>query len=103
MSLPFADHCEPLLDDSGKFPEFMNWLRTECDRQRWKFVELRPLLQIQAPPNDLQPSHSYCFHALDIKPSLEQFLAVCTKIRFGERSGELRANDFHMKLAAQKN
>jgi hypothetical protein len=34
VSLPFADHCEPLLNDSGEFQEFGDWLGAECDRQQ---------------------------------------------------------------------
>lgn len=72
VSLPFADHCEPLLNDLGESLEFMNWLRAECDRRRWKYVELRPLFPGQVAGRGLRPSQSYCFHELDTRPSLEQ-------------------------------
>ncbi len=44
VSLPFADHCEPLLNEGGEPLEFMNWLRAESDRRQLGYVELRPLL-----------------------------------------------------------
>ncbi len=72
VSLPFSDHCEPLLDSLGQLPEFINWLQAECDLQQWQYVELRPLSGAQAAVNGLQPSCSYWFHELDITPSLEQ-------------------------------
>jgi Acetyltransferase (GNAT) domain len=72
VSLPFADHCEPLLNESDDCLELIRWLCTECDRQRWKYVELRPLSSGQYPSDDLQPSRAYCFHELDLSPSVEE-------------------------------
>src|SRR6202041_2864430 len=72
VSLPFSDHCDPLLNSSEDFCEFAEWLRAERDRQRWGYIEIRPLLPIQEGNHGLQPSHSYCFHELDLTPSLEQ-------------------------------
>jgi len=72
VSLPFADHCEPLLNQSGECLDFIRWLRAECDRKRWKYVELRPLSPVQDRGHGLQPSRGYCFHELDLAPSLEQ-------------------------------
>jgi CelD/BcsL family acetyltransferase involved in cellulose biosynthesis len=70
VSLPFADHCEPLLDDLGDFQKFMNWLRAECCGQRRRYVELRPLLEIHEAPHGFRPSRSFWFHELDLSPSL---------------------------------
>lgn len=72
VSLPFADHCEPLLNDLGESREFVAWLRTECDRQHWRYVELRPLSAIPDAGDGLPSSRSYNFHTLDLRPSLEQ-------------------------------
>jgi Acetyltransferase (GNAT) domain len=72
VSLPFADHCEPLLNETGDSSEFVNWVREECTRGAWKYVELRPL-SWDAPANcPIMASRSYWFHALDLTPSLEQ-------------------------------
>jgi CelD/BcsL family acetyltransferase involved in cellulose biosynthesis len=72
VSLPFSDHCEPLLDNLSELPEFINWLRAECDLQQWRYVELRPLLGAPGASYGLQPSCSYWFHELDLRPTLEQ-------------------------------
>lgn len=93
VSLPFADHCEPLLNDLGESPEFVIWLRAECDRQHWKYVELRPLSGTCDAGSGLQPSRSYHFHELDIRPSLEQIFrglhkdSLQRKIQRAEREG----------------
>ena len=72
VSLPFADHCEPLVSDLAQSTEFLSWLREKCDRGRWRYVELRPLFSVPVAGSGLQPSQSFSFHELDIRPSLEQ-------------------------------
>ena len=71
VSLPFSDHCEPLLSEPGNLVGFSKWLRSECDEKRWKYIELRPLFETQNAEGDLCESASYCFHELDIRPSLQ--------------------------------
>ena len=91
VSLPFADHCEPLLEDDSRFVEFANWLRTECDGQRWKYVELRPLSSSVVCAGLLPCGRSYCFHTLDLTPPLERIFqrlhkdSIQRKIRRAER------------------
>jgi hypothetical protein len=72
VSLPFSDHCEPLLRDSRDLPDFTAWLRAECDARRWKYVEIRPLSRIQDGNGVFHSSTSYCFHELDLRPGLDQ-------------------------------
>jgi Acetyltransferase (GNAT) domain len=93
VSLPFADHCEPLLNGTGECPEFASWLRAECDRQHWKYVELRPLSWDEAADCPLRSSRSYCFHTLDLTPTLEEIFrglhkdSMQRRIRRAEREG----------------
>ena len=90
VSLPFADHCEPLVSNPDDGPSFANWLRKECDRQRWKYFELRPLIPCNS-SYGLVPTSSYCLHNLDISPSLERIFqashgnSIQRKIRRAER------------------
>ena len=93
VSLPFSDHCDPLLNNSEEFCEFAEWLRAERDCQRWRYIEIRPLSRIQEGNHGLQLSHSYCFHELDLTPSLEQIFrgldkdSVQRRIQRAEREG----------------
>ena len=90
VSLPFSDHCEPLLDDPQDLSEFVKWLRAKRDSQRWKYIELRPLAQIRD-DYSAHPSQSYCFHELDLSPGLEQLFrnlhkdSIQRKIQRAER------------------
>jgi hypothetical protein len=72
VSLPFSDHCEPLLNDASEPQEFINFLRVQCDQHRWKYVEIRPSFDMQGAGYGLPSSNSYWLHELDITPSLEQ-------------------------------
>jgi GNAT acetyltransferase-like protein len=93
VSLPFSDHCEPLLHESDEAEQFIHWMQDVCDLQHWKYVELRP----QSPPNrggdGLRPSHSYWFHELDLSPGLNQLFrglhknSFQRKVQRAEREG----------------
>lgn len=86
VSLPFSDHCEPLLEDASDSQEFMAYLRAQCDRNRWKYVEIRPSFEGQSAGCGLPNSSSYWFHELDLTPSLEQLF------------GGLHRNSFQRKI-----
>jgi hypothetical protein len=93
VSMPFADHCEPLLNDMGDIGPYLEWLRVECARQRWKYAELRPVSVLSESFDNPQPACSYSLHELDITPALEQIFdglhkdSVQRRIRRAERSG----------------
>jgi hypothetical protein len=72
VSLPFADHTDPLLSQSGDAIELAEWMRSECRNHKWKYIEFRPHGLGLHSPSPLVASHSYWFHTLDLTPSLEQ-------------------------------
>jgi len=91
VSLPFADHCEPLWNTHGESADFSQWLRAEADRRHAKYVEVRPLSPLVPTGESLWPSQSYCFHELDIRPAESELFArlhkdsIQRKIRRAER------------------
>jgi CelD/BcsL family acetyltransferase involved in cellulose biosynthesis len=93
VSLPFADHCEPLIDDKSELAQFLNQLQAERKSQGWRYVEIRPLSPIPGGQSVLQPSRSYCYHELDLSPSLEHIFrglhkdSIRRRIQHGEREG----------------
>jgi CelD/BcsL family acetyltransferase involved in cellulose biosynthesis len=112
VSLPFADHCEPLLNEIGDSFELAEWMRAECSRHHWKYVELRPLSWSTHSGCPLVASQSYWFHTLDLTPSLEQIFrhlhkdSTQRRIRRAERErlsyetgcSERLLNDFYRLL-----
>jgi hypothetical protein len=82
VSLPFADHCEPLLNDAGEFMVFARWLQAECERKGQRYVEIRPLLDYHLAKSELRPNRSFWFHELDLEPGLQQLFCGLHKNSF---------------------
>jgi hypothetical protein len=78
VSLPFSDHCEPLVDDVQELATFCEWLRGEQREHHWRYAELRP-----ARPAPTQAgfsvSETFFLHLLDLRPGPEALLAACHK------------------------
>jgi len=69
VSLPFSDHCDPLVDKPEHFQELSRFLRRERDERRWNYIEYRPLSP--GPMTDgFRSSETFCFHKLDLQPDL---------------------------------
>lgn len=112
VSLPFSDHCEPLLHESEEFEDFIHWMQDACDLQNWRYVELRPLSASYREGHGLQPNRSYWFHELDLRASLDQMFeqlhknSFQRKVQRAEREGlsyesgrsEQLMNDFYRLL-----
>jgi CelD/BcsL family acetyltransferase involved in cellulose biosynthesis len=89
VSLPFSDHCEPLVRTASEAGEFGQWLTREANKQRWRYVEIRPL----EPNADYgwEPASSFCFHSLDLTPRSEDIFralhknSIQRKVRRAER------------------
>ena len=43
ISLPFSDHAQPLMNESGDPLELQQWMEAEYIRGQWKYIELRPI------------------------------------------------------------
>jgi CelD/BcsL family acetyltransferase involved in cellulose biosynthesis len=91
VSLPFADHCEPLFSDSGEKLLLLNHLAEESKRQHCKYAEFRPLSVSGNLEKEFQLSESFYFHELDLGPGLEQLFkglhkdSIQRKIRRAEK------------------
>src|ERR1035437_3723118 len=91
VSLPFADHSEPLLNETGDSFELTEWMRSECRQHNWKYVELRPLFWKMPSDCPLVASQSFWFHPLSLTPSIEQIFrglhknCIQRRIRRAER------------------
>jgi len=90
VSLPFADHCEPLTDDAAQTKQLAAVAR-EAQTKRCKYVELRPRIQPDSVGAGFGASARYCLHTLDLSADLKQvfgkFHASCIqrRIRHAER------------------
>lgn len=91
VSLPFSDHCQPLVEGPDETQALLNWLREAGAGRR--YVELRPLSALLPKDSGMEPSSSYCFHELDLSPSLSQLFSNMhassfqRKVRRAKREG----------------
>jgi CelD/BcsL family acetyltransferase involved in cellulose biosynthesis len=72
VSLPFADHADPLLNERGDLSCLVEWIRLASLQHSWRYVELRPLLWPDQPNGSLAAGQSFWSHFLDLTPPLEQ-------------------------------
>jgi len=112
VSLPFADHAEPLINDPAQIHEFQEWMRNELGRRHWRYIELRPLSGDFHTGDSLKVSQTFWFHTLDLSPQIGQIFQRCHKsciqrrILHAERQGlsyekgrsEQVLNDFYRLL-----
>lgn len=72
VSLPFTDHCDPLGSDEASAERLLTRMVEESRRGRCSYLELRPLSTPWTMADGFQPSETYCFHELDLAPTLEE-------------------------------
>jgi len=116
VSLPFSDHCEPLVDRPDDLAAVIGFLTGEVETRRWRSFELRPRYVALVPgvlaaetgkkrsdslemgfrqvdPSGLAEGASYCLHTLDLARPAEQIFdgfhhsSTQRAIRRAEREG----------------
>lgn len=95
VSVPFADHCDPLIDGTEDLHSVLDWVRQESIRVRNGYVEIRPVDCGMLPDNSalFRRSREFRFHRLDLRPSVEELLrsfdkhSVQRRIRKVENEG----------------
>jgi CelD/BcsL family acetyltransferase involved in cellulose biosynthesis len=94
VSLPFSDHCEPLLSQPEQMPALLEALAERAHQHRWKYFEIRPVCaNLSGSETRLGISSTYCFHRVDLRRSEEVIFkslhkdCIQRKIRRAEREG----------------
>ena len=93
VSLPFSDHCAPLVDGTEHWVCLAEKIRPDQQQQKWKYIEFRPGLPQSVPAEKFQASQKYYLHRLDLQPSINQLFnnlhkdSTQRKIRRAEREG----------------
>jgi CelD/BcsL family acetyltransferase involved in cellulose biosynthesis len=91
VSLPFSDHCEPLVDRQEDFQAILAELCKWVSRTSHQYFELRPVRELTRLPQLIQVSETYGFHQLDLRPDLDSIFnnfhkdSVQRKIKRAER------------------
>jgi hypothetical protein len=79
VSLPFSDHCEPLVDAPADLVVISLALEEESRCGRWRYIEMRPLKAVEMLASLPQVTVPYTFHQLDLLPDLEVLFRNCHK------------------------
>src|SRR4029077_9431508 len=94
VSLPFADHCEPLLESDEASKELIDFLRSSIKENRWKYIEIRPRSStLLAQVSSQEKGSAFCFHVIDLNAPVEDLFRSLQKssmqrsIRRAEREG----------------
>ena len=93
VSLPFADHCEPLVERPEDRKAIFRALQESFENGTWRCIEMRLRNSDVLTAPGSRVSRFYCLHTLDLRPSLaELFLAfhkncIQRKIHRAEREG----------------
>jgi hypothetical protein len=93
VSLPFTDHCEPLIRDPAQFEALLNYVKEYGKRSGWKYLELRGG-QTLLP--GAQPSITYLGHTLDLTPGEPVLIA---SLRDSTRRNIKKAGKEGVKIA----
>jgi len=75
VSLPFSDHCDPLVDDTHDLEELISFLKAEVKLGRYSYLEMRPLRAMNSDAlqsMDLKKDETRCIHHLDMRPTLDE-------------------------------
>lgn len=71
VSLPFSDHCQPLLNDPAVLDAFLKYLEGQVRDKNYKYAELRPLAAfdpVTEAAGHVSIDLSFCIHMLDLRP-----------------------------------
>lgn len=91
VSLPFSDHCEPLVDSSDELDDMLLYMRRNVDEDSWKSIEIRAVSREPGGHTMFARSAAYCFHRLDLSQSVQELFrsfhkdCIQRKIRRAER------------------
>lgn len=91
VSLPFSDHCEPLVDDAEQFEVLCAHAEAMRVRDRQKYVEMRSSNSCLEFDKNFGRAKTYTLHRLNLRPGLDtlrkKFHRDCIqrKIRRAER------------------
>jgi CelD/BcsL family acetyltransferase involved in cellulose biosynthesis len=93
VSLPFSDHCEPLVDNLDELDLMLLHMQRNLEKRKWRYIEIRPVSLQPGRHTGLQETLSYQFHRLDLRKSAQELFrdfhkdCVQRKIRRAEREG----------------
>jgi hypothetical protein len=93
VSLPFSDHCVPLVNNSAQLTRLLNSLQSELQNGNWNYIEIRANNLHVTGPVSFEKAKTFSLHKLDLHPNLDELFrgfhkdCVQRKIHRAEREG----------------
>ena len=79
VSMPFSDHCAPLVESSEQLQCLLGFLREKAAREKWRYIELRPTDSIVRDGTAFGKTEVFFLHKLDLRPSLDEIFRTLHK------------------------
>jgi hypothetical protein len=117
VSLPFSDHCAPLVEGSEQLIDLFAALRESIDREKWKYVEIRAVDSELPDCDAFDKSKVFVSHRLNLRAGLDEIFhnfhrncvqrkirrAAQANLRYEEGTSEsLLAKFYHLQLATRR-
>jgi len=93
VSLPFSDHCDPLMDLETTEAVLQEWVPEEQQRAKWNYIQIRPTRSKGVARTGMAESSEFWLHVLSLEPPTETLFKNLNKdnlqrrIRRAEREG----------------
>jgi hypothetical protein len=93
VSLPFSDHCTPLVKNSAQLICLLSSLQSELENGNWNYIEIRANDLHVTSLASFEKAKAFCFHKLDLGPNLDELFrdfhkdCIQRKIHRAEREG----------------
>lgn len=93
VSVPFSDHCHPLVNDTERLAELCDGLIRRGGPGGTAYVEIRPVRALPGSRKLWESTERYNLHVIDLSPGLPTLFRNChkdstqRKIRRAEREG----------------
>jgi Acetyltransferase (GNAT) domain len=93
VSLPFSDHCAPMVENVEQLNDLLTSLQDKVSQENWKYIEIRPADSMFGGCTAFEKGNAFLFHKLDLSPKLEDVFrnfhkdCVQRKIQRAERVG----------------
>ena len=92
VSLPFSDHCEPLVENPEELQLLLAHVSQQRKQRNWHYIEVRPVSTEYSDAAG-EPYRKFALHRLDLRPTTEELFrklhvdSIRRKIQKAEKSG----------------
>ncbi len=86
VSLPFSDHCEPLIDSQDELDVMLLEMKRQVEAGEWKYVEIRPISMRAKPAHRTEATLIHTIFTASIcARARRSYFETFTKTAFKER------------------